>query len=346
LMAGLRIGMHGYDEPRGLMFYRELRQRLESIPGVRQAALASWFPLGFEGGSGTGVEVPGYERKPNEDLSTQYAIVSPGYFTTLGIPLVAGRDFTDQDDSTRPRVAIINQTMAEKYWPGLDPIGRKFFIWGGQRELTVVGVAKDGKYRFLTEPRRSFIYLAYQQGVWDLNLGIVLRTEGDPLAFTRALREQVQALDPGIELWAVQAMSDYVRAAFLGQRIASTLLLGLGSVAVVLAAMGIYGVMAYVVNQRTHELGVRMALGAGAGRIIRLVLNQGFRLTLLGLLLGLAGAVCLTHLLRNFLHGVSPFDPATFLVVSALLALISLAACGIPAWRAARVEPMIALRQE
>ena len=346
LLAGLRVGMHGYDEPRGLLFYRELRQRLASVPGVREAALASWFPLGFEGGSGTVVEVPGYERKPTEDLSTQYAIVSPGYFSALGIPLVAGRDFTDEDDSTRTRAAIINQTMAEKYWPGLDPIGRKFLVWGGQRELTVVGVARDGKYRFLTEPRRPFIYFAYQQGVWDLNLGVVLRTEGDPLAFTRALRDAVQALDPGVELWAVQAMTDYVEASFLGQRIVSTLLLGLGLVAAVLAAMGIYGVMAYIVNQRTHELGIRMALGATAGRILRLVLGQGLRLTLLGLGLGLAGAVCLTHLLRNFLHGVSPIDPATFLTVSALLALVSLAACAAPAWRAARVEPMIALRQD
>jgi macrolide transport system ATP-binding/permease protein len=259
---------------------------------------------------------------------------------------VAGRDFTDEDDSTRTRAAIINQTMAEKYWPGLDPIGRKFLVWGGQRELTVVGVARDGKYRFLTEPRRPFIYFAYQQGVWDLNLGVVLRTEGDPLAFTRALRDAVQTLDPGVELWAVQAMTDYVEASFLGQRIVSTLLLGLGLVAAVLAAMGIYGVMAYIVNQRTHELGIRMALGATAGRILRLVLGQGLRLTLLGLGLGLAGAVCLTHLLRNFLHGVSPIDPATFLTVSALLALVSLAACAAPAWRAARVEPMIALRQD
>jgi hypothetical protein len=162
--------------------------------------------------------VPGYERKPNEDLSTQYAIVSPGYFTDTRHPLVAGRDFTDEDDSTRPRVAIINETMAEKYWPGLDPIGRKFLHLGWTTRVHRRGRGQGRQYRFLTEPRRPFVYFAYQQGVWDLNLGVALRTEGDPLAFTRALREQVHALDPGIELWAVQAMTDYVRAVVPGAK--------------------------------------------------------------------------------------------------------------------------------
>jgi predicted permease len=346
LLAGLRIGMHGYDEARGLTFYRQLREQLVAMPGVREAALASWFPLGFEGGSGTGVEVPGYERQPNEDTSTSYAIVSPGYFATLGIPLVAGRDFTDADDANRPRVAIINETMARRYWPGQDPVGRKFLVWGGQRELTVVGVAKDGKYRFLSEPPKAFVYFAYQQGVWDLNLGVALRTEGDPLAFAGALRERVHALDPGVELWAVQAMTDFVQASFLPQKIVSRLLVALGTVALVLAAMGIYGVMAYVVSQRTHELGIRMALGATAAAVTRLVLSQGMRLTLFGLGLGLLGAVSLSHLLRNFLHGISPFDPLTFLGVSAVLTAVGLAACAVPAWRAARLEPMTALRQE
>ena len=346
LLAGLRVGMHGYDEARGLAFYRQLRQHLGSLPGVQEAALASWFPLGFEGGSGTSLEVPGYERKPNEDLSVPYAIISPGYFKTLEIPLVAGRDFTDDDDGTRTRVAIVNETTARKFWPNLDPIGRKFRVWGGQRELTVVGVARDGKYRFLGEPRRPFIYFAYQQGVWDLNLGVALRTEGDPLAFTGTVRDQVHALDPGVELWAVQAMTDYTQASFLAQRIASTLLVLLGIVALVLAAMGIYGVMAYLVSQRTHELGIRVALGATQSKVTALVLTQGLRLILVGLGLGLVGAVSLSHLLRSFLHGVSPFDPTTVLSVAALLTLVSLAACWVPARRAARVEPMIALRQE
>lgn len=346
LLGGLRVGMHGYDEPRARVFYRQLRERLAAVPGVREAAMASWFPLGFEGGAGTSLSVPGYDQKPNEDMSAQYSIVSPRYFAALGIPLVAGRDLTDQDDADHPRVAIINETMAKRFWPGVDPIGRKFAIWGGSREMTVVGVARDGKYRFLNEPPKPFVYFAYQQGVWDMNLGVALRTEGNPLALTGALRREIHALDPGVEVWALIAMPDFVQAAFLGQRIVSTLLAALGVVSLVLAAMGIYGVMAYVVSQRTHELGIRLALGASAGRVAGLVLSQGAKLTLLGLALGLLGAVGLSHSLTNFLYGVSPFDPLTLVAVALALAAVSAAACLVPAWRAAQVDPMIALRTE
>jgi predicted permease len=338
--------MHGYDEPRALVFYRQLRDRLAVMPGVREAAMAGWFPLGFEGGSGTGVGVPGYDRKPNEDMGAQYTIVSPRYFAALGIPLLAGRDFTEQDDATHPRVAIINETMAKRFWPGQDPVGRKFTVWGGQRELTIIGVAKNGKYRLLNEPPKPFLYFAYQQGVWDLNLGVALRTEGNPLTFASALRNEIHALDPGIEVWNTIPMSDFIQAAFLGQKIVSTLLAALGVVALVLAAMGIYGVMAYVVSQRTHEMGIRLALGASAQRVIQLVLAQGMKLTALGLVLGLIGAVALSHSLTNFLYGVSPFDLLTFTGVVVTLAAVSLAACLVPAWRAARVDPMIALRSE
>jgi predicted permease len=308
--------------------------------------MSSWFPLGFEGGGSTSVAVPGYDRKPNEDLSIQNAIISPRYFAALGIPLLAGRDFTDQDDANHPRVVIINETMAKRFWPGQDPVGRKFTIWGGQRELTVVGVAKNGKYRQLSEPPKPFMYFAYQQGVWDLNLGVALRTEGDPITFASALRKEIHALDPGVEVWNLIAMSDFVQAAFLGQKIVSTLLMALGAVALVLAAMGIYGVMAYVVSQRTHEMGIRLALGASAQRVIQLVLSQGMKLTALGLGLGLIGAVALSHSLTNFLYGVSPFDLLTFVGVMVALAAVSLAACLVPAWRAARVDPMTALRSE
>lgn len=346
LLAGLRIGMHGYDEERGMVFYRQLRERLAAMPGVKEAALANWFPLGFEGGSSTTVAVPGYERKPNEDLSIQNSIVSPRYFAALGIPLLSGRDFTEQDDTSHPLVVIINETMAKRFWPGQDPIGRKFTIWNGQRELTVIGVAKNGKYRLLSEPPRPFMYFAYQQGVWNLDLSLALRTEGDPITFASALRREIHALDPGVEVWNTIAMRDFSQAAFLGQKIVSTLLMALGAVALVLAAMGIYGVMAYVVSQRTHEMGIRLALGASAQRVIQLVLSQGMRLAGLGLALGLIGAVALSHSLTNFLYGVSPFDLVTFVGVMITLAAVSLAACLVPAWRAASVDPMTALRSE
>lgn len=346
LVAGLRVGMHGYTEERAQGFYRQLRERLAAAPGVKEAALASWFPLGFEGGGSTSVAVPGYDRKPNEDTGVKQAIVSPRYLAALGIPLVAGRDFTDQDDASHPRVAIINETMARRFWPGQDPIGRKFTIWGGQRELTVVGIAKNGRYRSLNELPESFMYFAYQQGVWDMNLGIALRTEGNPISFASVLRQEVRALDPGVEVWAMLSMVDFIQAAFLGQRIVSTLLAALGAVAVLLAAMGIYGVMAYVVSQRTHELGIRMALGASSGRVTQLVVVQGMKLALGGLGAGLLAALALSRSLANFLYGVSPYDPPTLMGVAGLLALVSLSACLIPAWRAARVDPIVALREE
>lgn len=344
LVAGLRIGMNGYDEPRAKAFYRNLRIRLAAMPGVKEAALASWLPLGFEGGPSLGAEVEGYSRSPNEDISVPYSIVSPRYFAALGIPLIDGRDFTDQDDEKALGVAIINETMAKRFWPGQNPIGRKFKARGVDR--TVVGVVKAGKYRSLNERPKSFMYLPYQQGVWDLNLGVCLRTEGNPLALASALRREIQSLDSGVEAWTVQSLAGYIEAAFLAQRITATMLSALGFVALVLAAMGIYGVMAYVVSQRTREIGVRIALGAQASDVLKLVLGQGLLLAAIGFGLGLLGALAATRLLTGFLYGVNPFDPAVFAVVTALLALVTLAACYLPARKATQVDPMITLRYE
>ncbi|MHC1766606.1 MAG: ABC transporter permease [Verrucomicrobiia bacterium] len=344
LVAGLRIGMNGYDRTNGIVFYRSLRERVSSVPGVKHAALSSWLPLGFEGGPSTSVNPEGYVRKPNEDVSVPYAIVSPGYFDTLQIPLLDGRDFRDSDNHESLKVAIINENMARRFWPGQNPIGRKFQMWRG--EMTVIGVVKAGKYRFLNEPPREFLYLPYGQGVWDLNLGIALRTEGDPAAMIGTLRQTIRKLDPGVEAWANLSMTDYIQAAFLPQRIAATLLTGLGIAALVLAGMGIYGVMAYVVSQRTHEIGVRMAMGAQIADVLRLIVTEGVILGLIGVGLGLAGSLAVTRLISSFLYGVSPFDLATFLSTAVALSFVSFLASLIPACRAARVDPMQALRYE
>lgn len=344
LVAGLRIGMNGYTRETGQIFYRQLRERLSNLPGVKEAALASWLPLGFEGGGSLNVDPEGYVRRPNEDSSIPFSIISPRYFAAMRIPLLDGRDFTDQDNENSLKVAIVNETMARRYWPGVNPIGRKFKIWRGT--VTVVGVARSGKYRSLNEPPQSFFYLPYQQGVWDLNLGISLRTEGNPSALMTTLEREIHALDPGVEVWAKLPMLDYIQAAFLAQRITSTLLVGLGLLALALAAMGIYGVMAYVVSQRTHEIGIRMALGAQRGDVATLILSQGLTLTLIGVVIGLLGAVAVTRLLSNFLYGVSPFDPLTFVGVPLALCLVTLVACYFPARRATKVDPMEALRYE
>jgi predicted permease len=344
LLAGLRVGMNGYDEARAVKFYRDLRERLASAPGVKEASLASWFPLGFEGGGSLTVDVEGYARTLNEDLSVPYSIVSPHYFDTLRIPILDGRDFADRDDANAAKVAVINETMAKRFWPGQNPLGRKFKIWRG--EMTVVGIVKSGKYRSLNEPPKPFFYLPFSQGVSDLNLGVALRTDGNPGALASTVRREIHALDPGVEVWALLPMSDFIQAAFLSQRIAATLLVCIGLVALILAAMGIYGVMAYVVGQRTQEIGIRMALGAQTGDVLRLVVGQGMRLAFLGVGIGLAGALVTTRALSAFLHGVSPFDPLTFAGVAILLSLVTLTACLIPARRAAHVDPMLALRSE
>jgi predicted permease len=346
LLAGLRIGMNGYDEPRGLVFYRQLRERLAGVAGVEEAALASWFPLGFEGGPSLGIDVEGYTPALNEQMSVPYSIVSPRYFAAMGIPLLEGRDFTDRDDAQAPGAAIVNETMAQRFWPGRNPIGRRFSMWGGRRKVEVVGVATNGKYRSLNELPQSFMYLPYQQGVWDLNLGVVVRTTGDPRAALGTVRGEVRALDPGVAVWAALPMQDYIQAAYFVIRLATTLLTGLGVLALVLAAMGLYGVMAYNVNQRTTEMGIRMVLGARPADVVRLVITQALRLVVIGLVLGLGGAWVTGNALAHFLPGVSAHDPVTIVAVAALLTVTALVASWVPARRAARVDPLQALRAE
>jgi predicted permease len=344
LLAGLRIGMNGYTEATAKVFYRRIEERLAALPGVEAVALCSWFPLGFEGGAMLTVDVDGYDRKPGEDTTFPYSILSPHYFTVMKIPLLAGRDFTEQDDEKAPRAAIINETMAKRFWPGQDAVGRKFKENG--RITTVVGVAKDGKYRSLNEPPRCFFYLPYRQGVWDMNLGICVRTAGDPAMLAGALQREIHQLDSRVEIWATLPMTDYIQAAFVAPALASRLLSWLGVVALTLAAMGVYGVMAYVVSQRTQEFGVRMALGAGAPDVLRLVLKEGLVLASSGIAVGLALALIVTRLLASFLYGVSPFDLVTFVGVPVMLGIVTLLACWLPAHRATRVDPMTALRAE
>ncbi len=344
LLAGLRIGMNGYTETTGKVLYRRLEERLAALPGVQSVALSSWFPLGFEGSGMHEVKVDGYESRPGEDTNLQFSIVSPRYFEVMKIPLVAGRDFTAHDDEAAPGVAIINETMAKRFWPGQDPIGRKFKdAW---RTQTVIGIAKNGKYRFVNEAPKCFFYVPYRQGVWDLNLGICLRTAGDPAGLAGAVQQEIHQLDPRVEIWVTLPMREYIKAAFMAPAMASRLLGWLGAVALGLAAMGVYGVMAYAVGQRTQEFGVRMALGAATLDLLELVLRQGLALTAIGVGVGLLLALAATRPLASFLYGVHPYDPAIFIAVPLVLALVSVLACWLPARRAARVDPIVALRAE
>jgi predicted permease len=344
LTASLQIGMNGYTPETGLGYYRELRRRLAALPGVEEAALASWFPLGLAGCKGSGVSVEGYLPRPDEDTTYEFAIVSTRYLATMGIPLVAGRDFTDADDTGADRVAIVNQAFAERFWPGTDPLGRRFRARGEWRRI--VGVTPTGKYNRLDEPPWPFFYLPDQQGVSDLDLSLAVRTAGDPNALAGAVRSAVRGLDPRIEPLRTAALRRHVESVFFPQRMASGLLLLLGAVSLGLAALGVYGVMAYAVAQRTQEFGVRQALGATPRDVVWLVLKQALVLAAVGVAIGLVLSLALARLVAGFLHGVSPFDPATYATVPAFLAVVALLASSLPARRATRVDPIVALRYE
>jgi len=358
LTANLQIGMNGYTPETGPAFYRQARARLATLPGVEEAAFASWFPLGFGGDKGADARVDGYVRPPGEDPTYEFAIISPRYFAAMRIPLLAGRDFTDQDNATAPDVAIVNQAFAQRFWPGQDPIGRKFRTRGKTR--TIVGLTPTGKYNRLSEPADCFFYLPYQQGVPELDLNLCVRlTASNPVepgmteeaaalrqveGFAPVLRHAMHEIDPAIALLETMPLTEHVAAVFFAQRMATTLLIALGGVALLLAAMGVYAVMAYAVSQRTQEFGVRIALGATAADVLRQVIRQGLRFAGGGVAAGIALALPITHLLANFLYGVSPFDPATFIGVPVIMAAVATTACYVPARRATRVDPIVALR--
>ncbi|HWA26972.1 MAG TPA: ABC transporter permease [Lacunisphaera sp.] len=354
LTAGLQIGMNGYTRETGPAFYRQLRDRLATLPGVEHAALASWFPLGLAGCKGTGVRVDGYTRPAGEDATYEYAIVSPSYFAAMRISLLAGRDFTDQDDASSPGVAIVNEAFARRFWPGQDPIGRKFR--SGGRERTIVGLARTGRYNRLDEPASCFLYLPYQQGVPDLDLELCVRFKApqpgqggagsDAAAFAKDLRRTVAQLDPGVDLVDVRPLRARLEAIFFAQRMASLLLTLLGVLALTLASMGVYAVMACMVGQRTQEFGVRLALGAAPRQVLWLVLRQGLGLAAAGIAGGLLLTAAVTRLLASFLHGVHPLDPVVLGAVALLLVVVALIACWLPARRATLVDPMVALRAE
>jgi len=344
LIAQLQVGMNGHNAETAMVFYRQLEQRLATLPGVEQAALATWFPLGFGGCKGLGAEVEGYVPPAGQDPTYEYAALSPRYFATMRIPLLAGRDFVETDDAQAPLVAIVNETFANRFWPGREAVGQRFRSAGRWR--TVVGVVKTGRYESLHEEPRCFFYLPYRQRLPDLDLNICVRTSGDPVAFANALRQAVTSVDPRVDLYGTISMTEAAAHGLLGQRIATNLLSALGTVALFLSAMGVYAIMAHAVGQRTQEFGVRMALGASPVDVLRLVGNEGLALAAIGILVGLGLTAATSRLLTRFIHGVSAFDPLVFAGMSAALLAIVLAATYIPARRATRVDPMVALRSE
>src|SRR5262245_14472494 len=348
LTVPLNLESVGYDEARGRLFYQRLLDQVESAPGVQSASLAQHIPLTLSRNSYV-VAVEGYDAKGSERLGVDSNTVGPRYFETMGIPIIAGREFNRQDGPGAPLVVIINEMMARRFWSGPQPaLGRRLRFTGRDNTFTpyyeVVGVAKDSKYGSPGEEPKSYLYLSTLQ---DYGRSRVLhaRTMGDPNLLRRAVRDSILALDKGL-LVEVATMRENLVIAFLPARVAAWLLGLFGLLGLSLAVVGIYGVISYSVSQRTGEIGLRMALGAESRDILRLVIGKGMSLTLIGVGLGGAVSLALTRFLSSLLVGVSATDPLTFLAVPLLLTSIALLAALIPARRATKVDPMIALRCE
>jgi putative ABC transport system permease protein len=297
--------------------------------------------------AGGGFEIEGRPHTaPGEATRTSFSSITPRYFRTMGIPLIRGRDFTEQDTATNPGVVIINETFARSRFPGEDPIGRRLRRGApGSPWLTVVGIVGDVKHTSLTAEPRTEMYLAALQTPFPF-MNIVVRTASDPSSLMAAIRQEVWAVDRDQPVASVETMRQLVANAVAGARF-NTLLLGVFAiVAMILSAVGIYGIMAYSVIQRTHEIGIRMALGAGQRDILRMVVGQGMALAFIGVVLGLFASFALTRVMSSLLYGVTATDPVTFVGVSLALAAVAFVACYIPARRATKVDPMVALRYE
>jgi predicted permease len=299
-------------------------------------------PLSYGSFSATPIYVDGYQPPPEEQPTVQYNEVGPDYFVTMGIPLVSGRDFTRADDERAALVAIVNETMASQYWRGKDPIGERVQVKG--RWMRVVGVAKDSKYQSVRETPKPFFYVPLRQN-FTVGAGLYVRTPLSPETMATALAREVHALDGNLAPYELITLQEQVDRSTSPQLVAVTLVGVLGGLALLLAAIGLYGVMSYAVSQSTRELGLRMALGADISNVWRLVMSRGLGLMAVGAILGAAVALALTRLLGNLLYRVSPRDPLAFGAAFAVMTLAALAACFLPAWRATRTDPARALRE-
>jgi predicted permease len=344
LIATYDLFTAGYADEKGAQFDRQLVAKLEALPGIQSVALSDRVPLGFGGGS-TSVKPEGYVLPPNESMETQVAIITPNYFQTLQIPMVKGRDFTLQDTKSSQRVVIVSETFVNRYWPNQEALGKQLNSDLTHEWFTVVGVARDSKVNGLNEKPTPFVYLPQYQ-IYRSTIIIIARTTGDPLTFGKTVENTIHELNADLVVFDVTTLESREQIASFPQRVAGTFVGAFGLLALVLAAVGIYGVTAFTTRQRTHEIGIRMALGANKEDILRLVLGHGFRLTLSGVGLGLAASFALTRYLGSMLLGVTSTDALTFSSVAILLCAVALFASFIPAHRAMRVDPMVALRYE
>jgi predicted permease len=344
------LSLQGYDEARGQQFYRQITERVRALPGVKAAAVSSYIPLSLNYNSrGIYVEGEPIQRGANTPNAMNGA-AGPGYFETMVTSIVHGREFTEQDVANSEPVVIVNETFVRRLMPAVktpaEAVGKRVSFGDASGPfMRIVGVARDGKYFNIAEEPRSFIWTALAQEYMS-NGALMVRTTGSPESVFAAVRSEVQSIDPNLPLFEVKTLTEHMHLALFPARVAAMVLGVFGLVALLLSAIGIYGITSYAVAQRTHEIGIRMALGAQLGDVLRLVLNHGLKLTLIGAAIGLLGAYLATQAITSVLYGVSATDPLTFVSVSLLLIAVALVACYVPARRATKVDPLIALRNE
>jgi predicted permease len=347
LMLSVDVGMQSYEKARGLRFYDELAERVNGRPWTRSVSLARFVPFGNENGTYdtyTEERTPASKEPP---LRVFYNVVGLDYFETVATPLTRGRDFSKGDNESSPKVAIVSEATARALWPGKDPVGRRLELGRDGPWAEVVGVARNIKFTFPFSEPQLLVYLPLSQN-YQSEITLVVRTVGDPKALLGAARQEVFALDQNLPCYDVKTMATHIRegVALLPIRLAASLVGTFGLVGLILAVVGLYGVVSYFVARRTHEIGVRVALGAQERDVLRLVVGQGLRLTIIGVALGLGAAFALTRFLASLLYGVSATDPLTFTLVLMLFAGATVLAAVFPARRATKVDPMVALRYE
>lgn len=342
LIVDLDPQLQGYDRGRSEQFYTTLLGRLSTNPAIRSVATIDAVPLGLNN-SDRGVTIPGYAPAENENMSIHYAIVSPGYFRTLGVPLLEGREFETRDDSGAVRAIVVNQRFVDRFWPGQKAEGRTVQTAG--RDFTIVGVVPTGKYLRLGEAPLPHMWFAQAQ-LWSAGTSVLIKTVGDPMSALPMVRSEVAALDATMPVSNVRTMEGHLGISLLPARLTGLALGVFGVLGLVLASVGMYGVMAYSVAQRTREIGIRMATGAGAGDVVRLIMRQGLTLVAVGTVIGLAGAWGASRLLQGLLYGDNTNDPMTFVAVPLVLIAVAALATFVPARRAARVDPAITLKAE
>jgi len=343
VVAAFDLRTQGFGEPRARAFYAEVTERIAGLPDVRAVTLAQRVPLSGDGGRRrAGVE--GYEPQPGEDMEFNFNVVGPEYFEVMRVPMVSGRGFTAADREGAPQVVVVNETFAARYWPGQDPIGKRLTSFSGATSIEIVGVARDGKYQMLTEAPLPYLYRPFLQDYEEMTLHVRVARDAD--SFLPLLRREIRALNSQLPIVRVASMRSETAFATFPQRVAATLLGACAGLALLLAGVGLYGVVAYAVSQRTREIGIRMALGAGRRAVVSMVLKGSMKVVALGLAIGFVLSLAAGRAVESFLGEVSFVDPIALIAGPLVMIACALVASWLPARRAARVDPLTALRME